>query len=282
MPERFLGSFFLGDLATARRLVAGSAAPKNLRRFLGLEPPRERRDLIRDKRTLAAAVSPAMTPIGRWPGPGRHPLVLLQQAAVNLAASAQPAAEMLPVNGPPGTGKTTLLRDLVAALVVTRAETMCAFNDPEDAFTSTGDKLRSGAGFIHIYDPDERLRGFEMLVASSNNKAVENVSRELPSLGAMASDATGLRYLKTVSDNVANGTLTWGLIAAVLGSSANRYAFREAIWSDRDNGLKSYLAEAAGSQQYIDEVDPDTGKVLRQRKPDVVTRESPPKTMTLP
>ena len=91
-----LGSFFLGDLATARRLVAEGAAPKNLRRFLGLEPPQERRDLIRDKRTLAAAVSPAMTPVGRWPGPGRHPLVLLQQAAVNLAAS-QP-----PTESPPG------------------------------------------------------------------------------------------------------------------------------------------------------------------------------------
>ena len=29
-----------------------------------------------------------MMPPARWPGPGRHPLVLLQQAAVNLGADA--------------------------------------------------------------------------------------------------------------------------------------------------------------------------------------------------
>ena len=55
-----------------------------------------------------------------------------------------------------------------------------------------------------------------MLVASSNNKAVENVSAELPGLDAIAADAANLRYFKTVSDALL-GRETWGL-----GSSGAR------------------------------------------------------------
>jgi stage III sporulation protein SpoIIIAA len=54
---------------------------------------------------------------------------------VNLAVSDCLGTNLFPVNGPPGTGKTTLLRDVVAALVVRRAEAMCIFDEPEGAFT---------------------------------------------------------------------------------------------------------------------------------------------------
>ncbi|HQU09931.1 MAG TPA: hypothetical protein PLV25_08235, partial [Opitutales bacterium] len=94
-------------------------------------------------------------------------------------------------------------------------------------------------GFIlHLLNP--ALRGYEMLVASSNNKAVENVSAELPVSTAVDSGIEGLDYFKAVSDAVINaGTKgpraskieTWGLISAVLGRQSNRASFR-AVFSD--------------------------------------------------
>ena len=73
------------------------------------------------------------------------------------------------------------------------------------------------------------LKGFEMLIASSNNKAVENVSAELPALGAVAHDAADLRYFKPLADGLLRSE-SWGAIAAVLGNSANRSAFKDRFW----------------------------------------------------
>jgi hypothetical protein len=270
-----LGSFFLGDLAAARKLAVEGNLPGNLRKYLGIDRPAKQLDVIADRNLIAATVSPARFPTGRWPGKGRHPLALLQQAAVNMAVSQGLGMDLFPVNGPPGTGKTTLLRDVVAALVVRRAEAMCTFDDPESAFTEAA-KHRLNNAQVTLSKVDPSLRGFEILVASSNNAAVENVSRELPSMDAIAGDAHDLRYFKTVGDNISKGREAWGLIAAVLGNSANRYAFREAAWLDKDRGLQAYLAEVAGAPQWIEEPDPARpGKKLR-RKPIIVERENPP------
>lgn len=257
-PEPILlNSFFLTDLAAAKKLFVSQRAPRNLRRYLGLDRPAQTKDLIRDRDALEDAVSPQNTPLARWPGPGRHPLVLLQQAAVNLVFSETAASGLIGINGPPGTGKTTLLRDLVAAVVTERAREMATYADPETAFEPTGLKLKVGSAWIHLYEMDEALRGFELVVASSNNKAVENISSELPGIRAIADDASQLRYFPTVSDSV-HQRETWGLIAAVLGNAQNRSSFKQRFWWDDDTGLSSYLRVVAASLPMDANAEPST------------------------
>ncbi|WP_374943110.1 helicase [Sphingomonas sp.] len=263
-----LNSFFLKDLGKAAALFAKGEAPDTLKRFLGAIPPGTRRDLLDDQDAIEAVVAPACFPSARWPGPGRHPLVLMQQAAVNLATAQKPG-EILAVNGPPGTGKTTLLRDVVAPLVTARAGVMADFDDPEQAFTSSGARLNLGGAWIHLYRLDPQLKGFEMLVASSNNKAVENVSAELPAIGAVAAGAPGLRYFKPMADGLL-GQESWGAIAAVLGNGSNRSAFKNSFWWAEETGLFAYFKAIDGRKPEV--AGPDGAK----RPPRIVAELDPP------
>lgn len=277
-----LNSFFLGDLALALPLVTSGKAGAALARYLGAgregasggggggdggggggsvvdadgadaDDGQAVNDLLARPDLIEALVAPQRTPPVRWPAPGGHPLVTLQQAAVNAARGELAGPGIAAVNGPPGTGKTTLLRDIVAAAVLDRAQALASFDNPQRAFRSTGQQLPTGdRAYVPLHALDPSLKGHEVVVASSNNKAVENVSRELPALKAIGRD---LRHFRTVSARLAarrdedghlvEGEATWGLIAAVLGNSANRSACQEALWWDGDRSLRVYL-KAAG------------------------------------
>ena len=230
-----LSSFYLPDLDRVLRHAAD--LPDAAARYLGLRPPEQTWNPLADRRQLSSLLQPGLFPLARWPGPGLHPLTLLQQAAVNAIARDLDRTGLAAVNGPPGTGKTTLLRDLVAHVLVRRAEVL-AGRDP-----------RAGLDGMDLMD-------FAIVVASSNNAAVENVSLELPvrdkALDASIWSGEGLDYFGHTANAVLHiepdasaGERAWGLMAARLGSAANRRAFLNDGWWDENWGLNNWLNRAA-------------------------------------
>ncbi|MBI3899688.1 MAG: helicase [Gammaproteobacteria bacterium] len=280
-PE-LLNSFFIEDLVKARAAFRGGQVGQALSAYMGATASRERQDVIRDRGIVAKTLAPRRMPLARWPGPGRHPLVLMQQAAINHAITELANGGIVSVNGPPGTGKTTLLRDIVAKVVLDRAVVMSKFDNPLQAFSHVT-KMRTGQAYTHLYQLDQRLIGHEIVVASSNNKAVENISREIPSTAAIANDLNPpAQYFRSIADVVAAGKgaitegATWGLAAAVLGNSANRSAFAQAFWWHKRRGMALYLKAVMGGDIPEDEDDEEEGD--EQNILDVVAIERPPRS----
>ncbi len=292
-PEpSLLNSFYLEDLGEATKLLETGKAGTGLRRYMGIGRPDQKIDVLSPISAVEPFVAPSLMPQARWPSKGGHPLVLLQQAAVNAArAELNDAPGIIGVNGPPGTGKTTLLRDIVVGCILDRATAMSGFNKPQDAFSTTGEKLAFGSNaFLHFYKLHASLKGHEIVVASSNNKAVENVSKELP-----LKEANGrheqIAYFRSISDLIANPKRagyfeaegdtpsdpieTWGLIAAALGKSSNRGAFQQGFWWNEDGGFLTYLKAARGINVVREIKDERTGAIIDRIMPSVVINERP-------
>lgn len=251
-----INSFYIEDLVKARAMVDAGTAPETLLRYLSVRKPAPTGDLLQDMAGVAELIAPSRFPLARWPGRGGHPLVALQQAVVNTARTEFSGDQqgMLAVNGPPGTDKITLLRDLVAHCVESRAARLVEFDDPDKAFIPTGQRFQGeGGAFLHLYALDPRIKGFELLVASSNNKVVENVARELP---AGRGIAPGPQYFASIAKAVLYGDAAnfpadsadapWGLMAAALGNGRSRRAFQQRFWSHPDFGFATYLKAARG------------------------------------
>lgn len=126
------------------------------------------------------------SPLGKWPS--KFSPSFMQQVAINLAISNNNETKhFISVNGPPGTGKTTLLKEIISHNIVSRATKLVEYINPDDAFKSK--KFKYGPGINRSYDQtakliytfkDDSLNDYGILIASSNNGAVENITKELP------------------------------------------------------------------------------------------------------
>lgn len=201
---------------------------KPLLAYLG--PPThasERQDWLEDGARFSQAFAPDRIPAGCWPAD--YPLFAAQLAAVGEVTASLEQGGLSAINGPPGSGKTTLLKDIMAHVVIERAKKLASVTNPMDWLQ----KYPDGGQSCCLLKPELVAKSL-IVVASSNNNAVENISKELPRRSKIErkkakSDTPGegnlFNYLKPIGDawkEYFGGQEIWGPFAMALGNSKNR------------------------------------------------------------
>jgi len=231
-----MNSFYVSDIGN----ILNKGVNETLSEYIQGRKPEERADVNENSQYIESVLQPKNLPNGRWPSPVNHRLSLMQQVAVNQVL--QNNQKINSVNGPPGTGKTTLLKDIFADLIVQRATAIAKLNKPQDAFTKQYALEMDGYSFP-VYQLHETLNKFSMVVASSNNGAVENISKELPALEEVCrmpsekdpfpgyenkyrEESESLSMFPDIAKILLGGKEeTWGLFSAALGKSGNMNTF---------------------------------------------------------
>lgn len=248
-----LNSFYLEDLERIAKSLQTEKLPKAFQDYLtgclGRADIGKRINLSDHPAVLQSCLTPEYYPDGCWPSP--YCASLMQQFAINRVMddlSGKKQEGLFSVNGPPGTCKTTLLRDIIAAILVQRAHHMIQFDEPAKAFTKLEETKKSEGYVPFIYEPHASICDGGIVVASSNNGAVENISKELPLKKEVKGYADRLGYFRTVSEGCVDPE-HWGLIAAVMGSKKNQRKLIDAIWNKSPKARKQTLYQSLRDTQ---------------------------------
>ena len=250
MPE--FNSFFLDDL-----YKIGNQPNRTLQQFI--EGVDLKVDINENRASIEEMLQPKNLPNGRWPSFVQHRLSLMQQVAVNQVLNGKNAISS--VNGPPGTGKTTLLKDIFADLIVQRAQKMAAYSNPMESF-STYATVKIGDKELKSVMLAPEIAAFSMVVASCNNGAVENISKDLPKKAEVsrslktepttkyekwdtvyANEAEDVNFFSNTASIILGGEESWGLFSAAFGKSTNIKKVVNSLFGNKDKNQESIFKE---------------------------------------
>ena len=169
-----LHSFFIDDLEKAKN------KEKINNYIFGRYDKKNRINLVTkedtegfDENIFYEILKPENYPLGRFPSSKEYTPAFMQQVAINITINSNDNY-LRSVNGPPGTGKTTLLKDIFAEFIVRQAYNISKLSDK----CIKGTEKYYDEAKIGILPKD--ITKYGILVASSNNGAVKNIVDELP------------------------------------------------------------------------------------------------------
>lgn len=231
--DTLINSFFVNDLKTVLKFYENDS-DEILDRYFGIrEIEKNKRVDLRDDSNLNLLL-PSFLDFPDGAFASKYSLMYSQQFAVNqiFKRFGSNNGAIYAVNGPPGTGKTTLLKDVIATIIVERAKVLSKMNENEIFTNPLTDNYNKT-----FYGLNPKLMGYEIVVTSSNNGAVENLSKEIPRFDSIDSKYE-VDYFSEFASKLIDEK-AWGLICVALGKSKNVYDFiSKFIWKSNEKDFK--------------------------------------------
>lgn len=235
-----LNSFYIDDLD---RVMSTKTDDKLISAYIRHNDSTKQMDVDKNWPFISSLLRVDNLPDGRWPSKVENFQSLMQQVAINIIRDkAIKKNNLRTVNGSPGTGKTTLLKDVFADMVVDQAKQMVKLTRPDDGFTKSN-VVKLNMGKIYCYQAFRlipELQGFGAIVTSNNNSAVANISKEFPdkkSIQKHDESTKGLNptepdryraelekidYFSDLANEILDTRSAWGLFAVPMGSKKNQ------------------------------------------------------------